>query len=55
MVRNAQKSQGARSGLYGRCSNEVPPIYFFQAEHRTQNSDLAPCNFWTFPTMKREL
>jgi hypothetical protein len=25
---------GARSGLYGRCSNGVPPIHFFQAEHR---------------------
>jgi hypothetical protein len=27
---------GARSGLYGGCSNGVPPIHFFQAEHRIQ-------------------
>jgi hypothetical protein len=25
---------GARSGLYGGCSNGVPPIHFSQAEHR---------------------
>jgi hypothetical protein len=25
-----------RSGLYGGCSNGVPPIHFFQAEHRIQ-------------------
>jgi hypothetical protein len=31
-----QKSQGARSGLYGGCSNGVLPIHFFQAEHRIQ-------------------
>jgi hypothetical protein len=29
-----QKSHGARSGLYGGCSDGVPPIHFFQAEHR---------------------
>jgi hypothetical protein len=27
---------GERSGLYGGCSNGVPPIHFFQAEHRIQ-------------------
>jgi hypothetical protein len=27
---------GSRSGLYGGCSNEVPPIHFSQAEHRIQ-------------------
>jgi hypothetical protein len=27
---------GARSGLYGGCSNGVPPIHFFQAEQRIQ-------------------
>jgi hypothetical protein len=32
----AQKWHGARSGLYGGCSNGVPPIHFFQAEHRIQ-------------------
>jgi hypothetical protein len=32
----AQKSHGARSGLYGGRSNGVPPIHFFQAGHRIQ-------------------
>jgi hypothetical protein len=36
MVRKAQKSHGARSRLYGGCSNGVQPIHFFQAEHRIQ-------------------
>jgi hypothetical protein len=36
MVGKAQKSHGPRSGLYGGCSNGVPPIKFFQAEHRIQ-------------------
>jgi hypothetical protein len=36
MVGKAQKSHGARSGLYGGCSYGVPPIHFFQAEHRIQ-------------------
>jgi hypothetical protein len=36
MAEKAQKSHGARSGLYGGCSNDVPPIHFFQAEHRIQ-------------------
>jgi hypothetical protein len=31
-----QKSHGARSGLYGGCSNGIPPIHFFQADHRIQ-------------------
>jgi hypothetical protein len=36
MVGKAWKSHGARSGLHGGCSsNGVPPIGFFQAEHRT--------------------
>jgi hypothetical protein len=30
------KSDGARSELCGGCSNGVPPIHFFQAEHRIQ-------------------
>jgi hypothetical protein len=34
MVEKAQKSHGARSGLYGGCSNEVSPIHFSKAEHR---------------------
>jgi hypothetical protein len=36
MVGKAQKSHGARYGLYGGCSNGVPPIHFFQTEHRIQ-------------------
>jgi hypothetical protein len=37
MVGKARKSHGARSGLYGGCSNGVPSIHFFQAEHRIQS------------------
>jgi hypothetical protein len=33
MVLKVQKLHGAWSGLYGGCSNGVPPIHFFQAEH----------------------
>jgi hypothetical protein len=36
MVAKGQKSRRARSGLYGGCSNGVPPIHFFQAEHRIE-------------------
>jgi hypothetical protein len=36
MIVKAQKSHGARSGLYGGCYNGVPPIHFSQAEHRIQ-------------------
>jgi hypothetical protein len=36
MVGEAQKSRGVRSGLYGGCSDGVPPIHFFQAEHRIE-------------------
>jgi hypothetical protein len=36
MVEKAQKSHGTGSGLYGGCSDGVPPIQFFQAEHRIQ-------------------
>jgi hypothetical protein len=35
-VGKAQKSHDARSGLYGGCSNGVPPIHFFQAENTIQ-------------------
>jgi hypothetical protein len=41
MVEEAHKSYGARSGLYGGCSNGVPPIKFFQAEHRIQSRNAA--------------
>jgi hypothetical protein len=30
------EKHGARSDLYGGCSDGVPPIHFFQAEHRIQ-------------------
>jgi hypothetical protein len=36
MVGKANKSHGARSELYGWCFDGVPPIHFFQAEHRIQ-------------------
>jgi hypothetical protein len=36
MIGKTQKSHGARCGLYGGYSDGVPPIYFFQAEHRIQ-------------------
>jgi hypothetical protein len=36
MVGKAQKSHGARSRLYGGCSDGVPQIHFFQADHRIQ-------------------
>jgi hypothetical protein len=36
MVGKAQKSHGVRYGLYGGCSDGLPPIHFFQAEHRIQ-------------------
>jgi hypothetical protein len=35
-VGKAQKSHGARPGLYGRCSDGVPPIHFFEVKHRIQ-------------------
>jgi hypothetical protein len=41
------------NGLYSGCSNGVPPIHIFQAEHRIQfRSRPPPCDFWAFPTMK---
>jgi hypothetical protein len=36
MVGKAQTLHGVRSGLYGRCSNGVPPIHFLHTEHRIQ-------------------
>jgi hypothetical protein len=36
MVGKAQIWHGARSGPYGGCSNEVPPIQFFRAERKLQ-------------------
>jgi hypothetical protein len=36
MVGKAQKLRGAKSGLYGGCSNGVPPIHFLQVANRIQ-------------------
>jgi hypothetical protein len=36
MVGKAYNSHWVRSGLYGGCSDGVPLIHFFQAEHRIQ-------------------
>jgi hypothetical protein len=49
MVRKSQKSHGARSELYGGCSDGVSAIHFFQAEHRIQFR-FCPLRFldWTF-------
>jgi hypothetical protein len=47
MVGKAQTSYGARSGLSGQCSNGVPPIHFFQVEHRIQFSS-RPMRFLGF-------
>jgi hypothetical protein len=47
--RSGWKSHGARSGLYCRCSNGVPPIHFFQTEYKIQFR--SRCGFWAFRTM----
>jgi hypothetical protein len=36
MVGKTQKFHGARSGLYGGCSDGLVPIHFFQVENRIQ-------------------
>jgi hypothetical protein len=47
MVGKAQKSHGARSGLYGGCFKGVLPIHYFQAEHRIQSRS-CPMRFLGF-------
>jgi hypothetical protein len=54
MVGKAQKLHEARSGLYGGCSDGVPPIHFFQVEHRIQFR-FRPMKYLGFPTMKMGL
>jgi hypothetical protein len=53
MVGKAQKSHGARSGLYGACSNGVPLIHFFLAEHRIQFRS-RPMRFLSFSNHEKE-
>jgi hypothetical protein len=52
MVGKAQKSHGARCGLYGRCSNGVPLIHFLQAKDRIQFRS-HPMQFLGFSNHKR--
>jgi hypothetical protein len=47
MVGKAQKLNGVRSELYGGCSDGVPPIHIFQAEHRIQFG-IRPMRFLSF-------
>jgi hypothetical protein len=52
MVGKARKWHGARSGLYGGCSNGVPLIHFFQAEHRIQFRS-RPIRFLSFSNLEK--
>jgi hypothetical protein len=54
MVGKAQKSHGARFD----CMADV--VTWFQRSNFSKqntefNSDLAPCDLWVFPTMKKEI
>jgi hypothetical protein len=53
MVVKAQKSQGRDLD----CTADVLMAFHrstFSKPNTEFNSDLAPCDFWAFPTMKRE-
>jgi hypothetical protein len=50
----AQKLHGARSGCTADVLMGSHQIYFFHTDTEF-NSDLAPCDFWDLPTMKRKL
>jgi hypothetical protein len=54
MVGKAQKLHGARSVLNSVFGlekvDQLNPL-----EHPPYSPDLAPCDFWAFPTMKMEL
>jgi hypothetical protein len=52
VVGKAQKSHGARSQLHAECSNGIPPIHFFQAEHRIQFPS-RPMRFMGFSNHKK--
>jgi hypothetical protein len=56
MVGKAQKSN--RMGRDLHCIADVLMgfhVSTFSKPNTKFNSDLAPCDFWSFPTMKREL
>jgi hypothetical protein len=54
MAGKAQKLHGARSELNSVFGLEKR-IGGTPLEHPPYSSDLAPCDFWVFPTMEREL
>jgi hypothetical protein len=54
MVGKAQETNGARSELNSVFGLEKW-IGGTPLEHPPYSSDLAPCDFWAFQTMKREL
>jgi hypothetical protein len=54
VVGKAQKSHGARSDWI-LCSAWKNWISRTPLEHPPYSPDLAPCDFWAFPTMKRKL
>jgi hypothetical protein len=54
-LEKSRNRMGRRSGLYGGCSNGVPPIHFFQAEHRIQFIKVCTAGFEYFILMDYEL
>jgi hypothetical protein len=55
MVGEAQKLHGARSGLCGLCSDGVPPVHFFQAEHRGTLKKRPSLHLHKVPTRSNKL
>jgi hypothetical protein len=55
MVGEAQKLHGTRSELNSVFGGEIKWIVGTPLEHPPYSSDLTPCDFWAFTTMKREL
>jgi hypothetical protein len=55
MNAKAQKSHGARPELNSVFGLEIKWIGGTPSEHPPYSPDLVPCDFWSFPTMKREL
>jgi hypothetical protein len=54
MVGKAQKSHGVRSGLNSVFGLEKVDQWT-HSEHPPYSPDHAPCDFWAFQTMKREV